>query len=352
MKKIISFVLFLVLLTGCASPALTESASVEETDIPIIETTIPTTLPLKQLSVCYSAASSTQVAIWYGYENGIFEKYGLELELSLISGGSKAVSALLAGDVDICQVGTSPVVNAVAAQQDVVTIAGLMNYYPGVLYAKPEIKTIEDLMGKTIAVAPAGGANYVATNMVLQQLGIIFGEDITTLEIGTDTERFAALEAGQADASLLFPPATLKAKENGYVKLYDLTETKLPYQFLGIATSRALIEEDRAVVDAFLRAMIESIALIKNDPTGTQAVLAKYLELDPVKDVIDLEESYRVIVTNTIESKPYPTFASIQAVIDALISENPDVANVTPESILDLSILKEIEASGFFETLP
>ncbi len=83
---------------------------------------------LAPVNVCYSALSGTQAVTWYAYEKGLFEKYGLQVNLVSMSGGSEAVTSLVSGDMDICQVAAPSVVNAVAAQQDVVIICRVDQY--------------------------------------------------------------------------------------------------------------------------------------------------------------------------------------------------------------------------------
>ena len=57
---------------------------------------------------CYSSKSSTQAAIWYALDRGLFEKYGLKVDLvSLGRGEAKAAAALIAKDVDICTMAAS-----------------------------------------------------------------------------------------------------------------------------------------------------------------------------------------------------------------------------------------------------
>jgi len=359
MKRSNHLIVFLLATLVACSPQPQTTVPVENhsptADVKVEDSTVstPEVAPLTHLNVCYSSISPTQAAAWYAYENGLFEKNGLEVELTLISSGSKSVTALIAGDVDICQVAISGIVNAVAAGQDVVYIAGLVNTYPGSLYVTPELASGGDaLKGTTFAVSQPGSANTVATSLVLRQLGLDPLTDVTFLSIGSEPERLAALETGQADGALLFPPATLKAQESGFQKLFDLGKTKLPYQFVGVGTTHAFIEENRVAVTAFVKAMVEAVALMQNDPEGTKAVLAKYLELDPVTEAANLEETYQAIILNAFETKPYPSIAGIQTVIDSLYPENPDVANITPEQTIDLSILDELEKSGFFAGLP
>lgn len=355
MRKILVPVMILfVLLAQACSPAATPvpAATEEATSPPVEPTSEPTAAPLVHLNVCYSAVSPTQAVAWYAQEMGLFEKHGLEVELTLISSGAKSITALVAGDVDICQAAAASVISAVAAGQDVTFIAGLFNSYPGTLYVKPGIATADDLRGGSIAVSQPGGANPVATSMILQKLGLVPNEDVALLTFGTEPERLLALETGQVDGALLFPPATLIARDKGFVALYDLGKQKIPYQFVGIATSQALIQRDRASVTAFLRAIGEAAALMKQDREGTIAVIAKYLELDPAANAEDLEETYDAIIVDVLETGMFPTIEGTQVVIDSLVLENPNVANLSPDQILDTSILEELDLSGFLDSLP
>lgn len=63
-------------------------------------------------------------------------RYGLDVHVAEISGGSTAVTALIAGDVDLCQIAGASVVSAAVADAEVVIIAGVINQQPRT--AKPE----------------------------------------------------------------------------------------------------------------------------------------------------------------------------------------------------------------------
>ena len=95
----------------------------------------------------------------------------------------------------------------------------------------------------------------------------------------------------------------------------------------------------------------EAVALMKKDKPGTIAILAKYLLLDSVADAASLEAAYAILVQKYMESVPYPTLEGIQSEIAILATENPQVANLTPEDVVDLSIVRELEESGWFQVL-
>lgn len=353
MKKFAVVLLSLVMLLAACTPASQTPVVTQAPEEPA-ETSVPPTeteaAPVK-LNVCYSANSAGMAPLWYAQEKGLFEKYGLEVTTTYISSGSDAVAAMIAGDMDMCIAAGAGVVNAVAAGQDVVLVAGLHNRFIAGFYTSAEITTAEQLRGTTLAISKPGSSSTVGTLLVLNELGLDPNADVTLVSVGNDPDRLAALKAGQASGAVLSPPSSLMAEAEGYNKLFDLTTSDIPYQYNGIATRRAFIESNRAAVTAFMKAMIEAIALVRADADGTKAILAKYLELDPVADAAILDGSYDAFVTLGLESIPYPTLPGIQTIIDASVADNPAVASVTPEQVVDESIVKELEENGFITSV-
>jgi NitT/TauT family transport system substrate-binding protein len=302
--------------------------------------------------VCYSAIAGTQVVTWYAYENGLFEKYGLKVNLVSIGGGSKSVTTLISGDMDICQVSGSSVVSAVAAGQDVVIFAGFINTIPGLIMAQPGLETLADLKGKKFGVDQPGTQTETGTRLALEQMGLDPQEDVVLLSIGGEPERVAAMDAHQIDATLILPPLTYQMRQKGYVSVFDLGAAGIPYQGTGLATTRKYIQDNRSVVIAFSQAVVEAIHLMKNDPQGSKAVMAKYLQLDPTADAASLDEAYTVIIKDTLEDVPYPTRAGVQTEIDVFASTNSNAANLTPDQVVDDSIIQALVNNGFITSLP
>ena len=331
MKKIL-IVLILILLTACNG----SSQSLPEDLVPI--------------NVCYSALSGTQATTWYAYENGIFEKYGLRVNLVSMSGGTAAVTALLTGDMDICQVASPSVVNAVGAGQDIVLIAGLINTVPGSLFSQPEITSPEMLRGKIIGIHQ-GSSTEAITRIILNELGFDPDSDVILLNIGGEPERLAAMEARQIDAAFMIPPLTEDLRSKGYTELFNAVEVGIPYQGTSIATSGSFLSENRDRVINFMKAIVDAIHQIKGDPEGSMEVLAQYLEMDLEMDKLALQESYDLILLQALQSIPYPTLDGLQVVIDLAAVDNPDIASLTPEEVVNITILQELEETGFISSL-
>ena len=73
--------------------------------------------------------------------------------------------------------------------------------------------------------------------------------------------------------------------------------------------------------------------------------MKKYLRVNE-KEVLD--ESYEFYLQR-FEKIPYPTLKGIKFILDGMAESQPRARNVAPESFVDLSLLQEIDQSGFFK---
>jgi hypothetical protein len=56
---------------------------------------------LESLNVAYVSITGSRIPLWIAKDAGLFEKYGLSVNLIVIASGNVAIGALVAGDVDI-----------------------------------------------------------------------------------------------------------------------------------------------------------------------------------------------------------------------------------------------------------
>ena len=76
-------------------------------------------------------------------------------------------------------------------------------------------------------------------------------------------------------------------------------------------------------------------------------VMKKYLRVDD-KEMLD--DTYG-FYSARVQKIPYPTMKGIKFILDSLAESQPRARKVAPESFVDLSLLQEIEQSGFFKQL-
>jgi nucleoid-associated protein YgaU len=96
----------------------------------------------------------------------------------------------------------------------------------------------------------------------------------------------------------------------------------------------------------FMRAYIEGIHYAKTHRKETLDILAKYLRTD---DREVLEDTYESIVIALIPEKPYPTQKGVQIILRELGAKDPVARSAKPEQFLDLTVLKELDSSGFID---
>ena len=89
---------------------------------------------------------------------------------------------------------------------------------PYALLAKPEIKNIEDLKGKTIIIGGAKDITRIFTERMLEPHGLKSG-DYDLVFAGATSARFAALKSGAVDAAILTVPFNFYAESAGYTNL-------------------------------------------------------------------------------------------------------------------------------------
>jgi len=304
--------------------------------------------PLQKVTIAYSSISGTMAPLWVTYAAGFFRKHGLDMKLVFIKGGSKAVKALVSGDVDVAQVGGAGVLRSNLKGSDAVMIAGFLNTMNYEFIVDKNIKRPEQLKGKAVAVSRFGGSSDFATRYAIDKFGLVPEKDVAILEIGTQSDRLAALQNGKVQGVMLAVPHTLLAKKMGFSTLVSLHRLGLEYQHTGLATTKALIESQPELLRRVMRAYVEGIHFYKTHRREALTILQKYLKTD---DIEALDETYNVLALTLLPEKPYPTLRGIRIMLQRLAKKYPKAQTAKPERFVDLTFVMELDRSGFIDSL-
>jgi len=129
-------------------------------------------------------------------------KQGLTLKVSQFKDDQLALKAMIAGELDSFEGGPQGVFAADAKGADAKILGCHWLVVPHGIYAKDNIKKIEDLKGKQIAVsAPNSMPNMLAIE-ALAKYGLS-DKDVKLAAVGGDRERFQALAGGVVDAAVI-----------------------------------------------------------------------------------------------------------------------------------------------------
>ncbi len=304
--------------------------------------------PRERVRIVYAGLSGNQAPGWAAYEGGFFRKQGLDVEMVHVVGGPRAIQTLLSGDVPFAQVSGLPVLESDLQGAGIVILAGILNTMNYQFIVGKDIKQPEQLKGKTVAVSRFGSSSDFATRYALDKYGLAPGKDVTIVEIGSQPERFSALETGKIHGVMLEVPLTLKAKKMGFPVLADLQMLGLEYQATVLATTQATIKSRPDLVRKVLTAYVEGIHYYKTHRKEALAILQKYLKSD---DADALNETYEGIGLNLIPQKPYPTLRGIQIMLRELSAKNPKAQTARPEEFVNSTFLQELDSSGFIDRL-
>jgi len=302
------------------------------------------------LRVGIPGLSAEFAPVWAANDRGLLKKYGFESEIIAMQGGTQLAQAVIGASIPIAVMGGAYLTAAVRGA-DLVMIATHMDKFPYSLIVMPNIKKVEDLKGTKLAISRFGSSSDAGLRVALQKLGLNPDKDVTILQVGGQTERFAALKGGTVDGTVVIPPLSGAAQRLGYNALINMTELGIPYPQEGVVVSRQMIGSRRETIIRFLKAYIEGVKELKTDKEFAIAVMAKHLRLDRKKDREALEDSFKEVVIEQMVKIPSINLEAIKVGLDLLGKDKPARASSNPRDYVDGTLMQELVKSGFTEQL-
>ncbi|MGH7855151.1 MAG: ABC transporter substrate-binding protein [Candidatus Binatia bacterium] len=302
---------------------------------------------LERMHIGYSAQAGAFAPIWITKEAGLFKKNGLDVNLIFIPGGPTAAASMLAGEVQSVAMAGPAVVTSNLAGSDLVMIAGIVNTFAFQIITVKGITTPQQLKGKRVGVNRFGTAPDIAARFALRRMGLDPSE-VTILQLGEQSTRLAAMKAGQLEAAIVLPPITTIAQREGMNVLLDMSELGAEYQITGLASSQSFITRNRSSALRLMRAFVEGIHFYKTRKKESMAIIAKYMRTNDMEAV---GATWDYFANKIVPKKPYPTAQGIKALLELAAKERPDAAKVSPERMMNISLLKELDDNGFIDGL-
>ena len=182
---------------------------------------------------------------------GLFKKYGLDVDPIFLRGGQVATQALAAGEPPIVNVGT--VIQANLSGYNLVLVAAIETRYYFLVFVRPDISRLEQLKGKKLGISGFGSNTHYAALILLKHLNLEPNKDVALLPGGPDAERLGAMVAGKIDATLFNLSSAPVARKMGFTDLLQIADLGVEVQGNGLATSRAYIKTNREIVKAALK---------------------------------------------------------------------------------------------------
>jgi NitT/TauT family transport system substrate-binding protein len=293
------------------------------------------------INVVWTSEVGQFAPLWVTKEAKLFEKYGNQVQLIFIQGASSAAAALSSDDAQVGMFSPQVVISTPAL--DLVMFGRLGNTMDNRIFARKGVKNIKEV--KRIAISRFGSNADFAARYLLQREGLRPDVDVALLQVGNQSNRIAAVETNNADAAMLTPPMTLQARKLGMNLLLDASKLGIPYSSLFFVSRRPYVAKSRTDLVNFTKAMIEGVHLYKSNKEFSMKVLAKYMK---VQDREVLEENFREY---DFPLKPYPSKEYFELPIQEVGKKDPKVLKENPDRFVDMSIVKDLDTSGFIDKL-
>ncbi len=312
----------------------------------------PSALCAEPIRIGITGTSIEFAPFYAAKQGGLFKKYGFDVEIISIQGATLVVQALLGGSIDFAIVGQA-FIRAAAQGADVVMISTYVNRFPFTVLVKPAIKKIEDIKGARLAISRFGSASDVALRVTLQHLGINPDKEVVFLQVGGQTDRFAALKSGAVDGTVIAPPLSGMADKLGFNVFFRMAELNIAYPHEGVVVSRNYARTRGDTISRFLKAFLESMQAMKKDRKFAVSVIARNLRLDPVKDRDELEGAYQESVLGMWEKIPYPNADGVKFILDLLKKEKNFrfKGSTDAKDYVDSKFMDQLNESGFIKAL-
>src|SRR5919106_548184 len=293
-----------------------------------------------------SDSPASSAAYWVANDAGLFKKHGLDVDMLFINGSTRSVQSLVAGDLNFAgAVGTSAM-NGRMAGGDLAIINGLVNTLPYYLIGKPEIRSPEDLKGRSAATHIPGTSADFALRLALKRFGIPY-ESIKAVMVGGAPARVAAVTSRQVDFAVVTEPGKIKAEKSGLKMILDMAKLNIPFQFTCTVTTREMIRKNPAAVQRMVRAMAEAVHYYKHHEPEVIKIMQKHTRGQSRSILEGAYDAYKELFVEDT----YPTLEGLKNTLEVQSSWDPKAARAKVDDFVDLRFVNELRSSGFVKAL-
>jgi NitT/TauT family transport system substrate-binding protein len=241
---------------------------------------------LTKLTIGATPSGDVVIALWAS-QSGIFQKYGLDVEIQRLNNSAAIVAAVLGGSLALGRASLFSLLVARSKGLAVVLEAPSAMYNASspdaalVVAAASPIRSARDLNGKLLASASLGDLFSTVNAAWIDQNG----GDSRTVKIvelpGSATAN--AIVAGRVDAGMLAEPALSEAVRTGKCRILGHPEDVLGKVSIATAyfSTADFAAKNSAMMARFRKALDESAAYAIAHPAEMTPLIAKFSGVDP-----------------------------------------------------------------------
>jgi ABC-type nitrate/sulfonate/bicarbonate transport system substrate-binding protein len=296
-----------------------------------------------KMTVGFSATGGQYVNVFAAKDLGLFDKRGLDVTLNQLNSSAQTVASLRSNSVEIVTGPVAPVIDAIAKGITDFTIFGeAMPHTVLEVWVQPTIKSVKDLVGKTISSTNPNSLGDVMIGVWLNKNGIK-KSDVNIVYLGGLSNLVSAMRAGKTEATLILPPLGEQLIPSGQKKLTDLRD--IAYSNQGWTATRAYAKANADVLQRFTAAMVEAIAITKQDKQRVLPVLPKYTGVTNA----EWNEYAYDFFAPLLQRVPRATLEVMKAT--QVLSPNESSQTIDLKPYLDNNYIDKLASEGFIDAL-
>ena len=276
---------------------------------------------------------------YFGRDKGFFASEQIDPQL-IVMAPPTAIAALVAGELDFSATlgaATSAIMRGLPlrrvfyVQQDPVHI----------LMAQPEIKSIQDLVGKAVGVTALTDAVGMSANVILRANGIEAGK-VTLLAMQVTDNAIQSLMTKRVAATLLAPPYVEELEVKGYVRLAE-ARTYAPLSFIGMVSSTETMNKNPQKVYGMVSALHRTMNYILNPANRVEVI--QYVSTYHKIDLSLAEKSFAAQMLGYSKDGTKPR-AAVEREIEIYRETLKISKTFTPDDLEDMSLLRKVQTAS------
>ena len=286
------------------------------------------------------SASANIWPVFIGLNKGFFAEQDIKVDLVYVQSSAQMIQQLTSGSLDVTMsTGLVDPIRAIEKGSPIAIVRLESQSPPYALVAKPGIKALKDLKGKTISLGGPKDITRIYVERMLAPSGIKPGE-FDMVYAGATSARAQALLAGAVDAAILLPPFNFQAVAQGYNELGLTVDFAPELPFSGTVVNLTWAKAHQAALARVLAAHAKSIAWFNDDANRAEAV--KMLVAASGLKPDEVEKSYDFFRKgNFFEPTGKVSRKRLGALVDALV----DLGDIPPLA-LDRLVLPGVTQMG------
>lgn len=281
-------------------------------------------------------------------KRGHFKKHGLDVELVYTRGGNAAMQAMVGGAVDYAATSMVVAIRAYAKGANIRRFCTTGRLPLFALATAPktanEIKTVKDLVGRTVGVSALGNADHALLLYLLAKAGV----DKDKVQFATmGVNLLEGLRQGQVDAGLVQEPALTLVERHGARVLFNAMDYEDArkqfggaYEFMGVAVRTPEIEARRTEMVALAKALADALIDLRK-LSGADLVNALPRELTAGLDKKEFGE-----ILLRYRDSLYPENVTIDPPASQRVAESLVVGGLLKQADANISGLLDLSIAG------